>query len=93
MTDTEMKMSMPTEKAELIDRLAFEVFTPALQQAAQQAEEQGAELLDTINAAANAFASMLEMILGTQAAAMVMTGLSDHLLKKVEEGRAKQPRS
>lgn len=53
-----------------VQKLEAELFTPALQQAAQRAREQGSDKSDTLYAASNAYLSMLVSFVGDKKVAV-----------------------
>ena len=53
-------------------RLSREVFTPALQGACRMAQEQGASMIDLVNAVADAYFGLLAAIVGEKGAIDLM---------------------
>jgi hypothetical protein len=63
----------------LAQRINTEVFLPALQRAAGEAQTLGGSAEDMINGAMNAFSDMLVILAGKQAAVVLLRGLAEHL--------------
>ena len=67
------------------DRLTREVFTPALQNAVQQARQAGSGSLETLHGAANAYQHLLVSLLGESNAAGMMRDHAAHLRELATE--------
>lgn len=82
MSDNPQTPSSDRERAVRLDR---DVFTPALQEACRKSREVGAQPIDIVNAAANAYSNMLITLVGRKAAAGLMKEHADHLLRLEED--------
>ena len=76
MNDTQQQTDFDSEEA---DRLTREVFTPALQNAVQQARQAGSGSLEMLHGAANAYQHLLVSLLGETGAASMMRDHAAHL--------------
>lgn len=60
-------------------RVSNEIFLPALQKAAQQAQQIGVSPNDLLSGSLNAVGEMLVTLAGKQGAAILLRGLAEHL--------------
>ncbi len=70
---------MNDDSLPLARRISTEVFLPALQRAAGEAQTLGGSAEEMISGAMNAFGDMLVILAGKQAAVVLLRGLAEHL--------------
>jgi hypothetical protein len=83
MTET-TEFQLPKENTERVINLTKNVFVPALQKAVDEARTQ-APFTEVISAASTAYADLLDMTLGREAAVQTLKSLALHLDKRVPQ--------
>ncbi|MDY8108849.1 hypothetical protein U0C82_06785 [Fulvimarina sp. 2208YS6-2-32] len=75
------RFDLPAEDKERVMRLTQEVFVPHLQKAVEEARPQ-APFTEVLSAASSAYADLLDMTVGREAAVKLLKSLADHLEKR-----------
>ncbi|WP_062120765.1 hypothetical protein [Aureimonas sp. AU40] len=69
---------LPPENKERVMRLTQDVFVPHLQKAVEEGSKQ-APFTEVLSAASTAYANLVEMTVGREAAVMLLRSLADHM--------------
>jgi hypothetical protein len=72
---------LPPENKERVMRLTQEVFVPQLQKAVEEAQKH-APFTEVLSAASSAYADLLEMTVGREAAVQLLNSLATHIEKR-----------
>ncbi|ALN75764.1 hypothetical protein [Aureimonas sp. AU20] len=77
MTDSN-GFQLPPENKERVMRLTQDVFVPNLQKAVEEGSKH-APFTEVLSAASTAYANLVEMTVGREAAVMLLRNLADHM--------------